>query len=747
MLKYKTQNIISIIGLAIGFTCFAFSALWIRYEMGYDSFHPKADRIYRVHTDLFKWTQGQSSAIQEVNPYQLAPWLKTYFPEIEDACGIRSYKFDEKISGLLADLSFCRMFDLPVSEQIFMEGRTDRPVVVTDELKGYVQHIKEEYKCEVQSIIPGWAPNTNIPFNMILPITSFDAQEAENWRFYGNYHIYALIGNGVDVSSLEAKLDSVMFPSWPYPVSVILTPITDLRHHNPSGNMESNIKLSHIQIFAVAGMLVILCSLLNHLTLFTMRVRIRFREMAMRKVNGATDWQIATTLYFDFLLIILLSLATGFILIAQLMPAFKDYATIVSNNVSIYTELFVYAALLIVCSVIVGGLLILYFRSQTLVVNIKGSGTPESRNMFRKGSLFIQLLISLGMMFCAVVLIKQIHFLHQTDLGINRHNVAGVEAECCPLTSPYYAQKIKQIPGINDALPIFLGNRFLSNMLTGSSPFTYQKDGETLTTWISGGCADNHFFDFFGIEIIEGTTYPNEFHEEMEVFNEAALKEVGDALKLSGRVVGVVRDFYLTPTTKAKPAKIYFPPSGYNYFSAVAYRYDEGLRQQTQQAVTQWFRNEFPDQRKEFEINFVYMEDIFEKHFKSERALLKLLSVMTLASILIAIFGVYSLTNLTCRQRRKEIAIRKINGATAGDILAMFAKEYFLLLIIGAAIAFTTGYFIMQRWLEQYVKQTSIPAWIYLSIVLVLAMIIALCVGWQVYRASVENPAEVVKSE
>jgi ABC-type antimicrobial peptide transport system permease subunit len=111
------------------------------------------------------------------------------------------------------------------------------------------------------------------------------------------------------------------------------------------------------------------------------------------------------------------------------------------------------------------------------------------------------------------------------------------------------------------------------------------------------------------------------------------------------------------------------------------------------------------------------------------------------------VFGFVSLVSLTCEERRKSIAIRKVNGATAGDILDMFAKEYFLLLIIGAGIAFPAGYLIMQRWLEQYVKQTSIPAWIYLSIMCVLALVIVLCVGWQVYKASVENPAEVVKSE
>jgi predicted lysophospholipase L1 biosynthesis ABC-type transport system permease subunit len=130
---------------------------------------------------------------------------------------------------------------------------------------------------------------------------------------------------------------------------------------------------------------------------------------------------------------------------------------------------------------------------------------------------------------------------------------------------------------------------------------------------------------------------------------------------------------------------------------------------------------------------------------KSEQALIKLLSFVSGICVLICVFGFVSMVSLTCEERRKSIAIHKINGATANNILSIFAKEYTLLLFIGAIIAFTTSYFIMQRWLEQYVKQTPIPAWVYLTILGVMAMAIVLCVGWRVYKASVENPAEVVK--
>ncbi|GHU68869.1 hypothetical protein AGMMS49983_21810 [Clostridia bacterium] len=140
-------------------------------------------------------------------------------------------------------------------------------------------------------------------------------------------------------------------------------------------------------------------------------------------------------------------------------------------------------------------------------------------------------------------------------------------------------------------------------------------------------------------------------------------------------------------------------------------------------------------------------EEIYDNYLKSENALIKLLSIVSAVCLLICVFGFVSLVSLTCEERRKEIAVRKINGATSRTILSIFSREYFTLLIIGALIAFPAGYYIMHRWLEQYVRQTDISAWIYLAILAALALIIILCVGWQVYKASVENPADVMKSE
>jgi ABC-type antimicrobial peptide transport system permease subunit len=742
--KYKMQNFISIAGLAVGFVCFAFSALWIRYEMNYDDFHPKADRIYRVHTDFFKWNtyKSETAMIRNENPYPLASYLKSNFPEIENACGI-TFDSSGKFQFLYADSSFCNIFDMNMPEELFVGG-TDRPVAVTSEFKGISEFIKKEFNYDALLIFPRWPSNTNIPFNVFVPVAlRFTEKQLNSWG-RSVFDTYILVRAGTDVQVLEKKLDKITIPEWNTPVSVILTPLKQIRYINPSGETQSDIKFSHIRIFTIAGLLVILSSLFNHLTLYVTRVRMRLRELALHKVNGATNGQIAATLYTDFLLIILLSLIVSFILMTFLLPAFKEYASIGNNNFKIYAELLCYAALLIVCSFVAGGIPVFYFQKQTLAESVKGYSNPKSKNLFFRATLLVQLIISLGLIFCSVVFIKQIRFLNHTDLGINRHNIAAVSTECCELTPPY-TEQIKQVNGIIDAIPIER-NDFLRNMSSNSSTTTQEKDGETISYTLFFIYADAHFFDFFEIKFIEGTGFLNEFDSSYpSVYNETAMKETGDILKTKN-FKGVVQDFYLTPTTKAKPTQIYYPNPKYNSFRAIAYKYEENLRLQTQEAVTQWLYKEFPNNGK-FNIHFTYMEDIFNEYFKSERALLVLLSVMTGACVAIAIFGVYSLTSLSCQQRRKEIAIRKINGAEVLDIMNIFFKEYLLLLAFAALLAFPAGYIIMKEWLQNYVKQTSIDAQLFVMIFLAVFLIIAFSILSMIWKASTQNPVEVINTE
>jgi len=607
--------------------------------------------------------------------------------------------------------------------------------------------------------IPRWQSNTNIKFNAAAPIsTNYPAEMLSNWVTYKpaailvrNFEIYLLIHDNVDIQALQKKLDKVVIPQLATPLSCVLTPLTQLRYNDPSGMVQSDIKFAHIRIFAIAGLIVILCSLFNHLTLYVTRVRMRLRELALRKVNGATDMQIAATLYTDFLLVVMLSLVSGFALMAWLLPTFKEYASIGTNNLGIYAELGFYTLLLIVCGFLAGGIPFLFFRKQILNESIKGAGQPGSRNTFRKGILLIQLIISLGMIFCSLVFIKQIRFLHHTDLGIKRENIVQIQTGYFPLI-PQYAEQIKQIPGIVDAIPLNRGT--LRATHSGSYPHNFRDSlGNPVVFNLFMIIADNRFFDFFGVEILEGKNFDNDVSYQF-LLNETAMKDVGDYENEASGLVGVMRDFYLSPTEKAKPIKIHYPTGNIEgWLSTIAYKYEAGMRKQTEKAVAQWLSKELsgkiPNLPPGFEIrvDFSYMEDVFEENFKSEKALLTLLSVMTLACILIAVFGVFSLASLTCQQRRKEIAIRKINGAEVVDVLNIFFKEYLLLLGIASLIAFPAGYVIMKRWMEGYVKQTAMDAWLFILIFLIVFVVIVISIVSMVWKAANQNPADVVKSE
>ena len=141
------------------------------------------------------------------------------------------------------------------------------------------------------------------------------------------------------------------------------------------------------------------------------------------------------------------------------------------------------------------------------------------------------------------------------------------------------------------------------------------------------------------------------------------------------------------------------------------------------------------------------MEKIYAEYSKSERYLLILLSVMTGVAIAIAVFGTYSVITLACQRRRKEIAIRKVNGASVLEILLLFLREYFIITLVACAVAFPIGAFMMQRWLEQYVRRVSIEWWLFVGLFILMLLLVLASVLFQVVRAAKQNPADVVKSE
>jgi hypothetical protein len=512
--------------------------------------------------------------------------------------------------------------------------------------------------------------------------------------------------------------------------------------HYEDLNIDREVEFQHIILFAVAGILVILCSLFNFFTLFVCRFIMREKEFALRMITGASGHSLLSLLLVEFFVTLIPSFLLSLAFIQLTVQPFQKLANIHTGLSSIYLESIGYIGIVIAVALLFFILLLLLFQKRSLNASIK----KHKNNGFRQASIVFQLVISIVFLFCTIVLMKQVYFLHHTDLGFTYKHTGAFASSSFdqnPLLLEALEDDLKQMPEITEVLkcqspllPVLVAQNYLCKDWDNKPADIEQIEISIL--YIS-----KQYADFYGFQFIEGEIPDEEESAENVLINESLAKVLGwqhaVGKKIDGHEVkGIIRNIHSSlPTVPVAPTLYQVSPPLYGS-NSIIFKYQEGKWDVCKRKIEPLITNV---------TRLHNAEEAYNEFLRSENALLKLLSFVSLVCIAISVFGFFSLISLSCEERRKEIAIRKINGATMRDILAMYFKTYFSLLIIGAVIAFPIGYYIMKQWLEQYVKQTSISAWIYLSILFVMAFVIILCVGWRVYKASVENPAEVLKTE
>ena len=771
--KYKAQTLTSVIGLAVGVTCFALATLWIVYETTYDSFHKNAKQMYVVSIPSNDQTGYTTST-----PTPLAAYLKETFPEIANAIplypdwsrnGRRGSKatvedVEFQVLTISVDSSFFRMFDvkviegsmeflIPDSRKLAITQEKARQLFGNENPIGKMVNINEEQ--EICAIVSGISKHSNYAFDFIGPFHRILVTPNMMWNIaFGNYTIIELFP-GTNVEAFEKKLYEHETGEERHNISKMqIIPFTKLRYISP--DIERDVKIQHILIFALSGLLVILCSLFNYLTLFVSRFRMRQKELALRVVCGASNGSLLAMLSIEFILTWLFAVVLGSIITQLAYNPFLVLSEIKMDLPTIYRELLMYVGGVILVSLLVFLLILIIFRHRSLNISIRQS----NKKRFRKVSVVAQLVISIGFAFCTIIILKQMYFLHYSgELGFSFNN-SGAIVIYGENKDEMLAEQLNQMPEITEVLVA----KGLTTLLPEKS-----RSGINISLWDNKPAGSEtirleqmfvspEYIAFYDFQLIEGEMLTAADPESMVLLNESAVKAfgwndpIGKQFDDKYTVKGVMKHVYnFAPTIMANPV-VYLKPSPNRITSVmvrngeiehggtVLFKYHEGMLQSCKEKIEQLLKEE--------DLSHIYNADEeYNDYLKSENALIKLLSLVSVICILICVFGFVSLVSLTCEERRKSIAIRKINGATSGDILAIFAKEYFLLLVIGAIIAFSTAYFIMQRWLENYVKQTSIPVWIYLSILFAVAMVIVLCIGWQVMETAKKNPSETLKSE
>ena len=767
LFKYKTQTIISLLGLAVGFTCFALSAIWIHYEMTYDTFHEDAGRIHIIRQkDKMSmrndgWTYG--------SPYVLAQYLKDNFAEVKTACSIQggygeqdffyndqSYKMQE----LSLDSMAFSVFDIRIlegsnefltlrSNKVAITRRAAQRIFGHESPLGKEIYYNKERSLTICAVVSEWPEHSNYAYDIITRVYPNDKWGSRGWhtlvRLYDNASSEDFTKKMEEMVITVPEYNNWKLSGWSS------VPLPRLHYDHPITNME--VKFQHVVLFSIASALVILCCLLNFIGLFVTQIRNRSKEFALRMVNGASSFRLFQMLMTEYALLLSVAWFFSMMFIELLLPYFREVSEIKLSQLEVYQQATLCTVTMILLSALMASIPILYYRKRSTQSILSAQKGGREKNLFRHATLLFQLVISIGFIFCTSVIMKQLHFLNHSDVGMERKNRAALTIHNYD-DNQAVLEHIKQVPEVEEALAV--SNPLIPSQGMMSRGYTDWDDkpegAEDVKIEIILESAD--YMQFYGLTLLEGEMLQPSSPETDIVLNEAAVKAlgwhqaVGKELYGHGtkhRVVGVVKNWHCTsPTMPIRPASFHLSSEFGSYGgTSILIKFKEETWEACKEKVEAIVKELYPSSA----FSLTHTEEEYNKFLTSENALLRMLTILSLVCILISVFGIYSQIVLTCEQRRKEIAIRKVNGANVKDILSMFAKEYAALLAIASVIAFSIGYAIMKHWLESYTLQTPVSWWIFASIFVGIALVVAISIGYCVWKAANENPAEVVKSE
>lgn len=752
LLKYKVQSLMSAVGLAAGFVCFALSMIWIKYELTYDNFHRGAERIYMVsRKDIFA-EKGYS----HYQAYPLAEALRKTFPEVEDAAAYTYHQVSVEVEGrksdqmlLTTDSSFVRMFDVRLLEGSWSFLQNTDEVALTEETALNLFGTKDVLgkpltsggnELKISALVSGWGKHSNLHYDIMKGVGQ--GNEILTWN-YSMFTVCHRLREGTDTEAFAAKLEQQnLNPNGGVSVKGLRQEKLTRCHYTLLKN-ENSIALTYIQLFAAVGAGVIFMALINYFSLMVTRIRIRTRELGLRVICGSS--KVGLSLMFGTELTVLM-LASGFLGMVFIEWAEPKFCELSQVTEGVMTSAAGYFVGVFAVSLLLAAFLIDRYTRRSLITVLQGNTRPAGRGIsIHQWGIGIQLFFTLLVVFALSVLFLQLHYLKTTDIGFERDGKATLrfrnEAIVHALRELPYVHEVQE--NMFSLLPNYGGASI--RLDDWEEKASNQEPIEVLVI-----DQDRTFLDFYGIRLLAGHCRfdaPDEI-----VINEAAAKAFGWADPVGKKaglftVTGVFKDVHTSsPTVPVKPMALIGrrSDSRVKVGGNVVIRFDENHADDLKAFYNDWMSEHMPQSAH---TPLRTANDCYEDYLVSEYALSRLLVFVSLVCIVISLFGLYSHIVLACERRRKEIAVRRVNGARVGDILTLFVREYLLLLSVASIVAFPVGYVLMKHWLERYVEQTPTGWWVYAGLFAGMALLILLCIGRSVWKAAHENPAEVIKRE
>jgi len=783
LVRNKAYTFINIGGLSVGMACTILILLWVKDELSYDKFNKSASQIYRLTANV----AGIKAA---VNPVPIAPALKQQLPAVKDFTRLEALhsvvtvgnrKFDEK-NIYYTDPNFLQVFDYPLllGNKATVLSRPDGIVITAAISKKYfgnenaigkTLHIDDDIKGHnfvVTGVMQNVPHNSHLQFDMLLPFTVYE--HSSNYGFndpqeWGSFDVYTYLlmedgfgGQPGAVRSLERQITAIHTANDPThtKTTFALQPLTDIHLHSSllldvagQGSSQS------VSIFLLVALFILLIACVNFMNLSTAIAGQRAKEVGLRKTVGALRPQLIIQFLGESLLLALISLIIGIGIAKLLMPLFNDLsAKSMSINLSDSNIIISLLGIAVLVGLLSGSYPAFFLSSFKPVKVLKGIQVLGGKKSYlRNGLVVLQFSISVILMISTLVVNNQLKFIRNRDMGFNKENLLYLQMPQIGDLQHNYGVLKAALAGNARIVDYTLLEHLPTDLTTGTTDVKW--DGKDLNKQIIFPHigADGNFIKTFGMHLVAGRSFDDSRQTDKAnyILNETAVKTMGMSASSAvgkqitmngnkGEIIGVVKDFNFKPVQQLiEPLILRYTKQG----GFVVIRTKPANMQQNIANLRAIFQKVYPD----YPFSYGFVDQDLSKLYLSEHRMGELFNIFSVVSILVSCLGLFGLATFAAHKRIKEIGVRRVLGASAAGIVALLAKDFVKLVALALIVAFPVAWWIMGKWLENYVYRISISWWMF-AVVGTLALLVALfTVSSQAIKAALTNPVKSLKTE
>lgn len=785
--KRKLYTAINLLGLTIALVSFFVISLYIYHEWSYDRMYTSADRIYRLNQEF---TKGGESQLVGTSPSQLVPVLMEEFPEVEvgtlvfDLSIFSSVMVDagdgnqEESRFAFVDENFYDVFDFEilVGNKAALLNEPNQLVLTESTAKRYFGSAQsaegkslkvdgQEYL--ITGVMGDFPSNSHLDFDFLASFKTHRHGKNPEWS-PSNYYSYVKLRPDANLAQFKGKMYQMVekylgeqLKEYGFQTAFLMQPVTNIHVGDQSiRSVKPGTDIRYLYIFGVVAILLMAIGIINYVNLATAEATERNKEVGLRKVMGAGRGQLFGQFVSESMILTFAAAVLSVLIVYLIAPRFTSligFQLDLSLLMSMQGMAFL-AGLVILCGLLAGMYPSLILSGLEPIKALSNRLKIGDGAWVRKSLVVFQFFVSIGLLISTFVVKSQLDYMQDVSLGYQREQIIAL---------PYHYQMRNSIKAVKQEMlrtgsaeSIALAADMPIHIKAGYTIFPGGDNQKELM--ITGYSVDRDIVNTIGLTILAGEDFSDidltrnaAYDSSLDfpvILNEAALKQlgwspeeaIGKKLNYGGSnayVKAVVRDFYFNSLHhKVEPLGIFVDPEQAN---VILVKIKSGSTAEHLAVLENTWKKLVPDRP----FNYKFVDQEYAQLYRSEERAGVIFGLFAGIAVFIACMGLFGLVSYVALRRTREISIRKVLGATQGDVLGTLSADFFKLLVFSAVLAVVFGIWFSKTWLEAFANKTSVGIWPYLSAVLVVLLLALITIGYRSWRVFSVNPSKTLKSD